>query len=571
MGMIIGIDLGTTNSLVAVWQDGAARIVPNALGEALTPSVVGLDDSGEVLVGRAARERLLTHPELTAAAFKRHMGSDREIRLGTRAFRPEELSSLVLRALKADAEAWLGEEVREAVVSVPAYFNDTQRKATKAAGQLAGLAVERLINEPTAAALAYGLHRRDIESKFLIFDLGGGTFDVSLLELFEGIMEVQASGGDNYLGGEDFVDLLVEAFMARVGQAAGITAADLDGRALQTLRDQAERAKRRITGRETGTLRLTWQEQALSWNVDEQIFAELSDPLLARLAAPVERALRDARIPAGELDEVVLVGGATRMPIVRKLVARMFGRLPAVHLSPDEAVALGAAVQAGLKARDGALDEVVMTDVCPYTLGTEVAEMFGKGHVRDGFFMPIIERNTTIPASRVERVSTVQNYQSEVAIKIFQGESPQVKDNVFLGEIKLEVPPRPAGEEAMDIRFTYDVNGLLEVEATVLSTERGERMVIEQTPGVLGPAEIEERLAALADLKIHPREQSENRAALARAERLYQERLGELRHLLGDQIARFEAILAHQDPREIAQARAVLTDLLNEIDDQPYF
>ncbi|MDH3911656.1 MAG: molecular chaperone HscC [Rhodospirillales bacterium] len=568
--MIIGIDLGTTNSLAAVWKDGEARIVPNALGEALTPSVVGLDDTGEVLVGMAARERLLTHPELTAAAFKRQMGSDREFHLGKRKFRPEELSSLVLRALKADAEAWLGEEVKEAVVSVPAYFNDAQRKATKVAGQLAGLTVERLINEPTAAALAYGLHRRDVESKFLIFDLGGGTFDVSLLELFEGIMEVQASGGDNFLGGEDFVDQLVGAFMERVGREAGIGEEDLEGKALQALRDQAERAKREITKHEAGTLHLTWQDQTLSWNVGETFFAELCEPLLARLAAPIERALRDARIPAGELDEVVLVGGATRMPIVRKLVARMFGRLPAVHLSPDEAIALGTAVQAGLKARDGALDEVVMTDVCPYTLGTEVAEVFGKGHVRDGFFMPIIERNTTIPASRVERVSTVQNYQSEVAIKIFQGESRQVQDNIFLGEIKLRVPPHPAGEEAMDIRFTYDINGLLEVEATVLSTERTERLVIEQNPGVLSPEEIEKRLGALAELKIHPREHTENRTALARAERLYEERLGELRHFLGEQIAQFEAVLAYQDPREIEEARDTLTELLNEIEGLPY-
>jgi molecular chaperone HscC len=568
--MIIGIDLGTTNSLAAVWKDGEAQIIPNALGEALTPSVVGLDDGGEVLVGRAARERLLTHPELTAAAFKRQMGSDREIHLGERKFRAEELSSLLLRALKADAEAWLGEEVKEAVVSVPAYFNDTQRKATKIAGQLAGLTVERLINEPTAAALAYGLHQRELESQFLIFDLGGGTFDVSALELFEGIMEVQASGGDNFLGGEDFVDLLVGAFMERVGHTAGITEAELDGRVLQALRDQAERAKHQITKHEAGTLHLTWQEQALSWNVDEQAFADLCEPLLARLAAPVERALRDARIRPGELDEVVLVGGATRMPIVRKMVARMFGRLPAVHLNPDEVIAQGAALQAGLKARDSALGEVVMTDVCPYTLGTEVAQMFGKGHVRDGFFMPIIERNTTIPASRVERVTTVQDYQSEVVVKIFQGESRQVKDNIFLGEITLAVPLRAAGQESIDIRFTYDINGLLEVEATVLSTERTRRLVIEQNPGVLSSAEIDKRLKSLAKLKIHPREQSENRTALARAERLYEERLGELRHLLGDQIAQFEAILVHQDPREIEQARAVLNALLNEIEDQPY-
>jgi molecular chaperone HscC len=391
-----------------------------------------------------------------------------------------------------------------------------------------------------------------------------------VLELFEGIMEVQASGGDNFLGGEDFVDRLIGAFMDRVGREAGIEESDLEGKVLQALRDQAERTKRQITKHEAGTLHLRWNEQGLSWNVDEEAFAELCEPLLARLGAPIELALRDARIRAGELDEVVLVGGATRMPIVRKMVARMFGRLPSVHLNPDEVVALGAAVQAGLKSRDGALGEIVMTDVCPYTLGTEVAEVFGKGHVRDGYFMPIIERNTTIPASRVERVWTIQSYQTEVLVRIFQGESRLVKDDIFLGAITLKVPPRPAGEEAIDIRFTYDINGLLEVEATVLSTERTERLVIEQNPGVLSPEEIGTRLEALEGLKIHPRDQSRNRTALARAERLYQERLGEIRHFLGEQIARFETILAGQDPREIDEAQASLNELLNEIEGQPY-
>jgi molecular chaperone HscC len=568
--MIVGIDLGTTNSLAAVWQDGEARIIPNALGHALTPSVVGLDDNGEILVGMAARDRLLTHPELTAATFKRHMGSDREVALGKQHFRPEELSALVLRSLKADAEAHLGTEVIEAVISVPAYFNDAQRKATRIAGQLAGLKVERLINEPTAAALAYGLHARDLESKFLIFDLGGGTFDVSVLELYEGIMEVRASAGDNFLGGEDFVERMIGGFMEAVGVPAGITEAELNGSLLQELRDQAERAKRGLSKHEAAEIKLRWQGGELVWALDENDFEALCEPLLMRLTAPVECALRDARIHAPELDEVVLVGGATRMLLIRRLVARMFGRLPAVHLNPDEVVGLGAAVQAGLKVRDSALDEIVITDVCPYTLGTEVSESFGRGHIQDGFFMPIIERNTTIPASRVERVWTLHDYQPEVLVKIFQGESRRVKDNICLGEVRLWVPPKPAGEESIDVRFTYDINGLLEVEATVESTGETSRSVIEQNPGVLSPEEIEQRLKVLAELKTHPREQSENRAAIARAERLYEELLGDLRALLGEQITVFEAILARQDPREIEEAREGLTLLLNEIEGEPY-
>ena len=569
--MNIGIDLGTTNSLVAVWQDGQARVMPNSLGHSLTPSAVGLDGNGDVLVGMAARERLITHPELTASSFKRYMGTDHEIRLGERSFRPEELSSLVLRSLKGDAEAWLGEEVTEAVISVPAYFNDTQRKATRVAGELAGFKVERLINEPTAAALAYGLQTRGEERSFLVFDLGGGTFDVSVLELFEGVMEVRASGGDNFLGGEDFVERLIEGFLERAGNAIGMNGDDLPLALRRVLHEQAERAKRQLTADDEAVFRIFWDDKDLTWAVDRDDFEAMSRPLLDRLTAPVERALRDARIRPDELDEVVMVGGATRMPIIRKLVARMFGRLPAARVNPDQVVAIGTAVQAGLKARDAALEEVVMTDVCPYSLGTEIVQSFARDDYQDGFFLPIIDRNTTIPASRVHRVWTVHDYQESVVVAIYQGEGRLVKDNVLLGELNLDVPAKTAGEEAIDIRFTYDINGILEVEAVIVSTGELHRTVIERCPGLLTPEEIEERLQALSQLKILPREEGENRAVLARAERLYEERLGELRNFLGEQIAMFETILARQDPREIADARTSFATLLNEIEGDVYF
>ena len=569
--MIVGIDLGTTNSLVAAWRDGEAQIIPNALGEALTPSVVSIDDNGEVLVGRAARERLLTHPDRTAAAFKRYMGTNREVELAGRKFRPEELSALVLKSLKADAEAALGGPVAEAVISVPAYFNDTQRKATRIAGELAGFKVERLINEPTAAALAYGLHNRDIESKFLVFDLGGGTFDVSVLELFEGIMEVRASAGDNFLGGEDFVEILTAGFMQEAGAKAGLDREKMDSAQRRQLHDQAERAKRSLTRHEPAELRLRAGDEEIAWAVDEVRFENMAAPLLKRLAGPTERALRDARFTPDELDEVLLVGGATRMPVVQSLVARMFGRLPARHLDPDQAVAMGAAVQAGLKARDAALDEVVMTDVCPYTLGVEIAQAIARDTYRDGWFLPVIERNTTIPASRVEQLSTVANNQTQMKIDIYQGESRRVKDNIKLGEISMTLPSGPAGHESVDIRFTYDINGLLEVEATVTSTGVTKSVVIERNPGVMSPKEIAARLKALSSLKIHPRDQSENRALMARAERLYEERLGEMREYLGQMITQFEGVLARQDPVEIEDAREKIAAILDEIEGESYF
>ena len=355
--MIIGIDLGTTNSLCAVWQDGQAVMIPNALGHTLTPSVVGLSDAGEILVGLPARERLLTHPQLTAAVFKRYMGSDRQMALGKQRFRAEELSALVLKSLKADAERYLGQPVTEAVITVPAYFSDAQRKATRIAGLLAGLKVDRLLNEPTAAALAYGLHQNEPESRFLVFDLGGGTFDISILELFEGVMEVRASAGDNFLGGEDFVEALIDGFVAAVGAPAGLTDKQADPYVYQALRKQAEQAKRALSGTNQAQMEIEFNDRPLRWSVTDDEFAKLAEPLLKRLREPIERALRDARIRAHELNQIVLAGGATRKPLIKKLVAKMFGRLPAMHLNPDEVVAMGAAVQAGLKMRDAGRPE----------------------------------------------------------------------------------------------------------------------------------------------------------------------------------------------------------------------
>ena len=568
--MIIGIDLGTTNSLAAIWRDGKASIIPNALGEHLTPSCVSIDDDGTVLVGRAARERLQTHPQLTAAVFKRYMGSEKKITLGTQQFRPEELSSMVLRALKEDAEAFLGHKVEEAIITVPAYFSDAQRKATRIAGQLAGLRVERLLNEPTAAALAYGIRDKEQESKFLVFDLGGGTFDVSILELFEGVMEVRASAGDNFLGGEDFVSVLVDAFMEGSGLRSAIGSRLLDPRQQQLLRDEAERAKRLLSEQPSVRMATRYLEQEYSWEIGEDKLAQLCEPLLARLRLPVERALRDATIRAAELDEVVLAGGATRMPLVRKLVSRMFGRFPAIHLDPDEAVALGAAVQAGLKMRDAALDEVVMTDVAPYSLGISISRQVGPNQYEGGHYLPIIERNSVVPVSRTENIVTIYDNQKEINVAIFQGESRLVADNVFLGKISFPIPAKKAGEIGIDVRFTYDISGVLEAEVTVLATQEKHKMVISDNAGVMTAEQIEQRFAELADLKIHPREQMENRTLISRADRLYEQSLGDVRQYLAAHTANFQAALESQDPSTIRKARHALDDVLRQVESESF-
>jgi molecular chaperone HscC len=570
--MIVGIDLGTTNSLVGFWRSGAVTLMPNALGHLLTPSALGVSDSGEILVGLAARERLSTHPRRTVAAFKRYMGTDRLLFVGDKGYRPEELSSLVLRSLKADAEAFLGEPVSEAVITVPAYFSDAQRKATKAAGELAGLKVERLLTEPTAAALAYGLvaSPQQDESTILVVDLGGGTFDVSILHCFEGVMEVRATAGDSWLGGEDFVDAIVGAFMAGPGKAAGIppvnseTPLPVHG----ALRRQAELVKRKLTDAESATLELIHDGKELQWSLSRETFERISEPVLARLRAPIERALRDARIHPDELSQIVLAGGASRMPMFRRLVARLFRRLPAQNINPDEVVARGAAVRAGLQMRDASLEETVLTDVSPFTLGIEVSEGTPAGNHVAGFFLPIIERNTVIPASRIKGVRTLKDNQTSITLDIYQGESRLVKDNIQLGSLTVRVPADKAGEQSVEVRFTYDTSGLLEVDATVESTKQARSLVIEGNPGVLSPDEIQKRLAVLAKLKVHPRDEAENAAAVARGNRLFEERLGDERERIGHWLAEFMTALDGQDPIVIARARATLAERLDGIDDE---
>lgn len=412
----IGIDLGTTYSLAAYWDGSQAVIIPNVLGEHVTPSIVSVDAGGEVLVGRIAQERLITHPQLTASTFKRFMGSAKKYTLGTMTFTPEELSSFVLRSLKEDAENHLGESVTKAIISVPAYFNDVQRKATKKAAEMAGLQVERLISEPTAAALAYGLHQNQ-ETSFLVFDLGGGTFDVSILELFEGVMDVKSIAGDNYLGGEDFTEILVAYFI----QKNKLDAESLTPITRSMLYKQAEQSKRILGTESAATMRIVIKEEEYVLTIERSELEQLVQPLLIRLRQPIERALRDASLQPSDLDGIVMIGGATKMPLIKQIISRMFGKMPYANISPDETVALGAAVQVALKQRDQALDEMILTDVCPYTLGTSVLRRGSSGQTSSGHYFPIIERNTPIPVSRVERLYTAADNQKIISVDVYQG------------------------------------------------------------------------------------------------------------------------------------------------------
>jgi molecular chaperone HscC len=518
------------------------------------------------VVGAAAKEHLVTRPAFSATMFKRYMGTNREFMLGRRRFRPEELSALVLKSLVADAAAHFGSPIESAVVTVPAYFNDKQRKATRAAGELAGLRIERLLNEPTAAALSFQLHQARDESKLVVCDLGGGTFDVSILEIFEGLVEVRSTTGDNFLGGEDFSEALVDAFMAKVGTAAGVALDDKRSEAYQMLRRQADLAKLALSDAEQAAMSLPWRGSTVSWTLTRDDFDALCLPLLQRIRQPLVRALRDSSLAPEDIDEVVLAGGATRMPMVRNAVSRMFGRIARSNRNPDHVIAEGAAVMAGLLANDETLREVVMTDVCPYTLGTSVFVPTGPNTYEQDVFSPIIERNTIVPTSRSRRFQTVSDQQAEVSFPVYQGEGRNVKHNTLLGEITVPVPPRPRGEVSVECRFTYDADGLLDVDVEVIGTGTTRQMTILSQDSGLTPKDIALRRDKLQALKVHPREQADNLHAMARAERMYEECLGPTREMIGTAIGHFSTALEQQDPAPIDAQRKRLNQLVDHLE-----
>ncbi len=562
--MLVGIDLGTTNSAVALWRDGAPQLVPNALGKALTPSAVSVAKGGQTWVGEAALDRMATHPRDTATSFKRMIGTASTVTLAGTTLTPEDLSAMVLRSLADDVEAATGERPTGAVITVPAYFNERQRRATRRAGEIAGLEVKRLINEPTAAALAFGLADKGDREPFLVFDLGGGTFDVSIVEMFEGIVEVRASAGDNRLGGDDFDAVLVKLVEPLLDAAVLDRLPADQRRALLTL--AAERSRRALTAAEAAEFRVVAEGAELIAEVTAEAFEEAAAPLIKRLRDPVIRALRDCHIDVKTLSDIVLVGGATRMPVVRKALTRMFGRFPNATVHPDHAVALGAAIQAGLLSGGEGLEEIRITDVAPFTLGVGTATRDAHGRFHEDIFAPIIERNSPVPISRMEQFCTLADNQKQVTFAIYQGEARDVKKNVKLGELTVPVPPRPAGEVSVDVRFTYDTSGLLDVDVSVPATGTTRNLVIVDEEDRRSQQDVAESRKRLEKLKVHPRDEAENVAMMARAERAYEGFTGHVREVIGMALTEFKGALEKQDPRIIAEAREGLARLLDETD-----
>ena len=566
MPPIIGIDLGTTNSLCAIFHEGEPRLIPNSVGEFLTPSIVGITDEGALLVGAAAKELRVTRPERCVACFKRFMGSSESLSLAGQKYTPVELSSLVLKSLREDARHFLGGEVEEAVITVPAYFNDNQRQATKQAGELAGLRVRRIVNEPTAAALTYGFHDRDSEKRILVIDLGGGTFDVTLMDVFEGTLEIVSTAGESFLGGEDFTDRMVATLLQK--QGLQLETAELrEPQRVSRLRQQCERAKRDLTTEAAVKIKLPdaagqLAENATTVNVTREAYAKLVGPLVERLKLPVAKALRDGRATPDDIDDVILAGGATRMPVVWQFFSHYFSKEPLCEFNPDEVVALGAAVQAALIADDQAVEDLVMTDVCPHTLGVETVKEFAS-EVKPGYFTPIIHRNTTIPVSREKLFSTVTPNQLEVNVVVYQGEHRRVEQNLKIGELKVTgLPPGPAGKEFC-IRFTYDLNGILEVEAYVPDSPKKYRAVLTHNARGLSEAELNEAVQKLQMLKYYPREDMENQRLLRYCERLVGEVSPFQRPQLEQAIDFFEAAMSSGDKEAVESAQGTLLQTLS--------
>ena len=528
---VIGIDLGTTNSLAGVWRNGRIELIPNTFGEYLTPSVVSFGEDGEIFVGKVAKERLITAPAVSFAEFKRNMGTSYQYFGNGKYYTAEDLSSFVLRRLREDAEAYLGEPVTEAVISVPAYFNDDKRCATKNAGKLAGLKVERLINEPSAVALKHHMGVEEAET-FIIFDFGGGTLDVSLVDAFDNMVEIQAVSGDNYLGGKDFNELIAEDFY----RENHLEKTTLTGEEQGIILKEAEALKRELSERDEAERKVYVRNQEYQMRMTNQHMIHIGKELFKRMSMPIRRVINDSGMSMEEIDKLILVGGSSKMPVVSQYLKTLLDIPVVLDGSPDESIAAGVGIAAAIKERAGDVKDMILADICPFSLGTEIY---------DGSFSPIIERNDTLPCSRTREYVTVEDYQPEMSFPIYQGDNMIARENLLLGTMTVTgLPLEPKGKVSASVTFMYDINGILDIR--IVSGEQALHKVIMNKKMGLSEEELEARLEELRKMTLSSVEDENVRYLLERANRLYQECTPSVREYLAAQISRFRQILSYE-------------------------
>lgn len=556
---IVGIDLGTTNSLIAVYRNGKSELIPNEFGEYLTPSVVHINKDKEVIVGKSAKELLIVDPDNTVSVFKRSMGLKKSYSLRGGKYQPEELSAFVIKKLVEDARRELKEDIEEVIISVPAYFDDVRRKATKRAGEIAGVKVERLINEPSAAALACRMEEEEEDCIYMVFDFGGGTLDVSIVECFDNVISVNAVSGDNHLGGSDFDDVIAKYICKELGKEYK----KLSKQDQSIVLRKAEQLKKKLSVDREAEISLDLDAVKGTVSLTQEKLVEISAKIFSRMKKPIRQVLNDCEFRLEDISKIVLVGGSSKMTVVSMYLYYLLQKDLFTSGDSDETVALGLGYYAGMKSRNEDIRDLVMTDICPFSLGVDT---HNESDIANPYFSPIISRNSVLPISKWDYYTTVRNNQREIELNIYQGDEYYAKNNIHLGKMTVKVKPRPAGEEKIKVRFTYDINGILDVDVEVESTRMTYQKTIVNKELGLSDKELQKQMEKIAELKKDPKSKEENQYLITLANALYRETSGDVRNYIAGIIDYFDRVLSEGNEAKIEHIRKRLMVVLSNIE-----